>query len=295
MIPCRPNQQPQANAAAPRAVSGQHSSPSSPSSGAARASAGEALFWCLLGEKICDEMCEVICEVLNDDVDADDADDAARGAGALTASAASTLKGRRAEGAAAPVADADADAERPCELPHVASAASPWVAACADLLEAAKDLTNMRGLRKSLTSCGFRCGPEQGRSGDYYAITVPPDFPCYYDLVGKEYAARDYVFGLATLRKYLDGALALAGTGGAYRTDAEYKRDRSIVGPSLGPRDARGCFPCPAGCPLVPVSNSTLRTRSHRWIPSSGASMASGMARINWTSSPLFHRHRERE
>ena len=53
------------------------------------------------------------------------------------------------------------------------------------------------------------------------------------------------------------------------------------MGPSLGPRDARGCFPCPAGCPLVPVSNSTLRTRSHRWIPSSGASMASGMARTD--------------
>ena len=30
---------------------------------------------------------------------------------------------------------------------------------------------------------------------------------------------------------------------------APKQRDRSIVGPSLGPRDARGCFPCPAGCP----------------------------------------------
>ena len=30
---------------------------------------------------------------------------------------------------------------------------------------------------------------------------------------------------------------------------APKRRDRSIVGPSLGPRDARGCFPCPAGCP----------------------------------------------
>ena len=104
MIPCRPNQQPQANAAAPRAVSGQHSSPSSPSSGAARANAGEALFWCLLGGEICDEICEVICEAVCDD--ADDDDDAARGAGTLTASEASTLKGPR-------------------ELPHVASAASP--------------------------------------------------------------------------------------------------------------------------------------------------------------------------
>ena len=206
MIPIDVNEQLAAVAAPPQGVRGQHSSPSS---GAARASAGEALFWCLLGGEICDEICEVICEAVCDD--ADDDDDAARGAGALTASAASTLKGRRAEDAAAPV---DADPP-PRELPHVASAASPWVAACADLLEAAKDLTNMRGLRKSLTSCGFRCGPEQGRSGDYYAITVPPDFPCYYDIVGKEYAARDYVFGLATLRKYLDGALALAGTGGA--------------------------------------------------------------------------------
>ena len=70
---------------------------------------------------------------------------------------------------------------------------------------------------------------------------MPPDFPCYYDIVGKEYAARDYVFGLATLRKYLDGALALAGTGGAYRTDAEYKHDRSIgaaAGAASGARPA---------------------------------------------------------
>ena len=73
MIPCTPIQQPQANAAAPRAGSGQHSSPSS---GAARASAGEALVW----HFVCDEICDVLCEVLCDD--ADDVDDAARGAGA---------------------------------------------------------------------------------------------------------------------------------------------------------------------------------------------------------------------
>ena len=103
MIPSRPSGQPQANAAAPRAGSGQHSSPSS---GAARASAGEALFWCLLGGEICDEICEVICKAVCDFADGDD--DAARGAGALTASAASTLKRQRAEDADAPVADADA-------------------------------------------------------------------------------------------------------------------------------------------------------------------------------------------
>ncbi len=216
MVPSRPTEQRKATAAAPRAGSGQHSSPSSPSSGAARASADEALFWCLLGGEICDEICEVICEAV-----CDDADDAARGAGALTASAASTLKGRRANDTAAPVADEDADAERPRELPHVASAASPWVAACADLLEAAKDHTNMRGLRTPLRSRGFRCGPPLSNLPNNFGVTVPPDFPCYYDVVGKDYATHDRVYTLATLRKYLDGALALARTGGAYRTEAE--------------------------------------------------------------------------
>ena len=91
MIPIDVNEQLAAVAAPPQGVRGQHSSPSS---GAARASADEALFWCLLGGEICDEICEVICEAVCDD--ADDDDDAARGAGALTASAASTLKGRRA-------------------------------------------------------------------------------------------------------------------------------------------------------------------------------------------------------
>ena len=142
MIPCTPIQQPQANAAAPRAGSGQPATDASP----------EALFW----HFVCDEICEVLCEVICDDTE--------RGAGTLTASAASTLKRRRAEDAAAPVADADADADSdrpPCELPHVASAASPWVAACADLLEAAKDLKNMRGLREPLTSRGFFCGADE--------------------------------------------------------------------------------------------------------------------------------------
>ena len=85
MIPCTPIEQPQANAAAPRAGSGQlaHASP-------------EALFW----HFVCDEICEVLCEVICDDTE--------RGAGTLTASAASTLKRQRAEDADAPVADADA-------------------------------------------------------------------------------------------------------------------------------------------------------------------------------------------
>ena len=73
---------------------------------------------------------------------------------------------------------------------HVASTASAWVAACTDLLEAAKDCTNLgEGLRATLTSRGFRCGAKQ-RNGAQFSITVPPDFPCYYDLVGRGYASR---------------------------------------------------------------------------------------------------------
>ena len=98
--------------------------------------------------------------------------------------------------------------------------ASAVVAVCTDLLEAAKDRTNMRGLRKPLTSRGFRCGAEQ-RNGAQFSITVPPDFPCYYDVVGKNYVVQGHANTLPTLRKYLEGALALARAGGAYRTQKD--------------------------------------------------------------------------
>ena len=106
--------------------------------------------------------------------------------------------------------------------------ASAVVAVCTDLLEAAKDRTNMRGLRKPLTSRGFRCGAEQ-RNGAQFSITVPPDFPCYYDVVGKDYAVQGHANTLPTLRKYLEGALALARAGGTYRTDAEYKGAQALA------------------------------------------------------------------
>ena len=132
MIPCRPNQQPQANAAAPRAVSGQHSSPSSPSSGAARASAGEALVW----HFVCDEICDVLCGPLRGRC-------GRRGAGArLTASAASTLKAARGT-PPRPWTRTRRRASAPRRVRGVAP--SPR----ADLLEAAKDRKNMKGLRKS--------------------------------------------------------------------------------------------------------------------------------------------------
>ena len=79
---------------------------------------------------------------------------------------------------------------------------------CTDLLEAAKDRTNLKGLREPLTSRGFQCGPD--RSGDKnFTVAVPPDFPCNYDVVGKDYS-RNIANSLTQLRKYLNGALALA-------------------------------------------------------------------------------------
>ena len=111
--------------------------------------------------------------------------------------------------------------------PHVASTASAWVAVCTHLLEAAKGSTNMKGLRNSLTSRGFICGAAH-RNGTIFNARVPADFPCYYDVVGKDYAY-DYANTLATLRKYLEGALTLARTGGAYRTDTEYRAWREAI------------------------------------------------------------------
>ena len=111
----------------------------------------------------------------------------------------------------------------PAPRPHVAAMASAWAAVCTDLLEAARR-SNMRGLREPLTSRGFICGADQ-ENGTIFTVTVPPDLPCYHDVVGKDYGSfsRGHVRSLVQLRNYLDGVLALARAGGAYRTEAEYK------------------------------------------------------------------------
>ena len=87
----------------------------------------------------------------------------------------------------------------------------------------------MRGLREPLTSRGFICGADYG-DGKKFTVTVPPDFPCYYDVIGKDYCPQyqEKAFSLAQLRKYLEGALALARTGGAYHTEAEHKSDLPV-------------------------------------------------------------------
>ena len=54
-------------------------------------------------------------------------------------------------------------------------------------------------------------------------VYVPPDFPCFYDIVGKDYNSKgqDTTNSLTTLRRYLEGALALQRAGGAYRTQKD--------------------------------------------------------------------------
>ena len=77
------------------------------------------------------------------------------------------------------------------------------------------------GMRDRLRSSGFRCGkPVAGKS--YYDISVPLTFPCYYDVAGKNYTSmQDVIRSKPQLTKYFAGCLALARTGGAYRTEAD--------------------------------------------------------------------------
>jgi len=152
--------------------------------------------------------------------------------------------------------------------PHVASAASAWVAVCADLLEVVKDQTNMKDLRAPLTSSGFHCGPDS--IWHSFAVTVPPDFPCYDDIVGKDYSVgnRDRAQSLTQLRKYLDGALALVRASVAYRTDAEYIQYKS---------DAQASAPVPAKTSrFTGVNRDKMSGGWRAWITVRGSKISLG-------------------
>ena len=84
----------------------------------------------------------------------------------------------------------------------------------------------MTGMRDRLQSAGFRCSPIRGDK-TYYDISVPPTFPCCYDVVGNEYSApnQDILRSKPQLVKYFKGCLALAQAGGAYRTEADREKD----------------------------------------------------------------------
>ena len=85
----------------------------------------------------------------------------------------------------------------------------------------------MRGLRESLTSRGFNCGADQ-QDGGRFPVKVPPDFPSYYDVVGRGYVDQGRANSINTLRNYLERALALVQNGGAYRTEAEARASTRV-------------------------------------------------------------------
>ena len=111
----------------------------------------------------------------------------------------------------------------------------------------------MRVLRTPLRSRGFRCGPPLSNLPNNFGVTVPPDFPCYYDVIGKDYAHQDTASTLTTLRKYLEGALALARAGGAYRTQ------KDAAGRAAGEFDR--CDTCNLAPPLATFSRSGGKRR----------------------------------
>jgi len=154
---------------------------------------------------------------------------------------------------------------------HVASTASAWVAVCTDLLEAAKDCANMRDLRAPLVSRGFICGADSRDKG-LFSVTVPADFPCYYDVVGKDYAIQNRASTLTQLRKYLEGALALARAGGAYRTQ------KDAAARAAGEFDR--CDTCNLAPPLATFSR-TLTGYRRRTCDTCRAENDAAAARVN--------------
>jgi len=86
------------------------------------------------------------------------------------------------------------------------------------------------GMRGRLASAGFRCSQNRG-SQAYYDISVPDSYPCCYDQAGKDYhcSNQDVLRSKPQLVKYFEACLALARTGGAYRTEAERDADEDEV------------------------------------------------------------------
>ena len=116
----------------------------------------------------------------------------------------------------------------PAPKPHVASTASAWVAACTDLLElAGKEKGGLTGLRGELESRGFRCGEPKCEGRNEFDVSMPQEFPCYYDIVGNSYSGgrQDLISSKTGLVAYLEGCIALAQAGSAYRTTADRDAD----------------------------------------------------------------------
>ena len=116
------------------------------------------------------------------------------------------------------------------------------------------------GLRDRLRSAGFRCGnPVAGKS--YYDISVPLTFPCYYDVAGKNYTSmQDVIRSKPQLTKYLEGCLALAQAGGAYRTEA----DREAEARRPAAKRTVGVTPKPTSAIVAASFTQPATTRAKR-------------------------------
>ena len=100
-----------------------------------------------------------------------------------------------------------------------APAAPAWERDIRELLATVKDKGYME-VRETLRRYGFISGPTYpGKS--YYDTDTPITYPCYYDIVGKNYGQhQELIRSKPQLMKYLEGALALASSGGAIRLES---------------------------------------------------------------------------
>ena len=116
------------------------------------------------------------------------------------------------------------------------------------------------GMRSQLVSAGFRCGNlVAGKS--YFNVSVPLTFPCYYDVAGKDYTScQDVIRSKPQLTKYLQGCLALAQAGGAYRMES----DREAEARRPAAKRTVASTPKPTGAIVAASFTQPAATRSKR-------------------------------
>jgi hypothetical protein len=152
----------------------------------------------------------------------------------------------------------------PAPTPHVASTTSAWVAVCTDLLElAGKEKGGLAALRGELESRGFRCSEPRWEGKKEFDVSMPQEFPCYYDIVGKDYTVayrQDFMSSKSGLVTYLEGCIALAQTGRTYRTTADREADGDEAARRAGKRATKAqiCFHHPGQF----KASDALRSRS---------------------------------
>merc|ERR1711903_278892 len=91
---------------------------------------------------------------------------------------------------------------------------------------------------------------------------MPQEFPCYYDIVGNSYSGgrQDLISSKTGLVAYLEGCIALAQAGSAYRTTADRDADGDEAARRAGKRATKAvvCFHHPGQF----KASDALRSRS---------------------------------